>query len=289
MSRFRAVGCWSFAAHAHHQSSGQRRVTNFSRSADRQPLHRWERFRQGCSTSEGEGRRTSSPPLSRDELDGRAQRKPSAAVPKAPPTADRQGGRWRSRGVDLDALPSQPSGTTIPKKWRFSRRRWRRHRCKPEPLQQRHRSLRPCSSSSVRKTRTCGASESPVSTAFHQGVHQGWKRKGCVLKLHNSKPKFRTLPLRNASFRHAQHVYSWRGVCMGGRVPRTDAVKVGTATAFVELDRSRSGASDRADQSTVLSCVCERIRSRNGLRGVRVGCADILEEGPAESMTSDPK
>ena len=78
-----------------------------------------------------------------------------------------------------------------------------------------------------------------------------------------------------------------------------DAVNVGDRNrvlGVVEFDRSGSGASDRVDQSTALSCVYERIHSRHGLRGVRVGeashpgpdcCADILEE-PAESMTIHP-
>ena len=35
-----------------------------------------------------------------------AQRKPSAAVQKAPPS-DRQGGRWRNRGVDPDTKMSE--------------------------------------------------------------------------------------------------------------------------------------------------------------------------------------
>ena len=77
--------------------------------------NRWERFRQGCPTSESEGCSTSSWAHPRDEP-GRSHEDP-------PDPGFR--GSFR---------------TTIPKKWRFSRRRWRRHRCKPEPLQQRHRS-----------------------------------------------------------------------------------------------------------------------------------------------------
>ena len=90
--------------------------------------------------------------------------------------------------------------------------------------QQRHRSLRPFSSSSARKndcrerTRkygsrghpgsgrgrgTCGASESPVSTASHHVTFSDLNARCSdgsgskeVLKLYNCKPKFRTLPLR---------------------------------------------------------------------------------------------
>ena len=79
---------------------------------------------------------------------------------------------------------------------------------------------------------------------------------------------------------------------MGGRVPRSDVgcgecARPQSGSGVVELDRSRSGACDRIDQSTTVRCVCERI-SRYGLRGVRIGeegpdyCAEILKEGPNE-------
>ena len=60
-----------------------------------------------------------------------------------------------------------------------------------------------------------------------------------------------------------------------------DAVNVGDRNqGVVEIDRRGSGASDQVDQSTALSCVCERIHSRYGLslRGVPGPdcCADIL-------------
>ena len=79
----------------------------------------------------------------------------------------------------------------------------------------------------------------------------------------------------SCSFRYAQHVHSWRGVCMGGRVPFLDVCcecgRSQPGSGVVEFDRSGSGASDRVDQSTALSCVYERIHSRYGLRGVRFG------------------
>ena len=62
---------------------------------------------------------------------------------------------------------------------------------------------------------------------------------------------------------------------MGGRVPRCDVGcgecgRPQSGFGVVELDRSKSGASDRVDQSRALSCVCER-NSRYGLRGVSIG------------------
>ena len=137
MSRFREVGCRSFAAHAHHRSSGRQRVSEiprFSRSAGRQPLHQSGKVQARVFHV----RRRETPHL-------------------FPAALQRWTGWPQSRRFPGSRLSSQLSGTTIPKKWRCSRGRWRRHRCKPEPLHQRHRLLRPFSSSSVRKKRLAGA------------------------------------------------------------------------------------------------------------------------------------
>ena len=49
------------------------------------------------------------------------------------------------------------------------------------------------------------------------------------------------------TFLHAQHAHSWRGVCMGGRVPRSDVGcgecgRPQSGFGVVEPDRSRSGS-----------------------------------------------
>ena len=78
---------------------------------------------------------------------------------------------------------------------------------------------------------------------------------------------------------------------MSGKVPFHDVGchecgRPQSGFEVVQLDRSGSGASDRVDQSTALSCVDERIHSLYGSRGVRVG--EASHPGPRLLLSFHP-
>ena len=109
MSKFRAVGCRSFGAHAHHQSSGQRRrvsqIRSF-RSADRQPLLQSGKVQARVHHVRRRGRHTSSPPHPRDEPEGRSREdRPDPGFHRSPRgrRSRRSGGSQEGVGEGTDA------------------------------------------------------------------------------------------------------------------------------------------------------------------------------------------
>ena len=114
--------------------------------------------------------------MSRTTL-GQAQRHKKVSVtplPRRTPEMNRKAAKITRILVSIAA-----SETTIPKKWRFSRGRWRRHRCKLEPLQQRHRSLRPCFIERAKK-RLAGVDEKTRQAA--EALHQAESEKAADIQ-----------------------------------------------------------------------------------------------------------
>ena len=165
-----------------------------------------------------------------------AQRKPSAAVQKAPPT-DRQGGRWRNRGGSIPT-PRWPRHL---RKWRDCRRpstRWEisepRSRCLQEIFEE--------GSGSCARTSCCEVGEGVqgVHRSVHEANHEVESGVGCGDSVASREP-CTSVEVGGAAGSNRRHTGRHGTRCKGCEFAADgEAVASGARRSSQELRRSRA-------------------------------------------------